>query len=155
MWYGTDMYDRTGVVDDTQLPLNDYTVFTGNESLGWWTDNYNLITKANTALTRGAAIQSSIDPKVYATRTGELLALRAYAYLNLVETFGGVPVLTSEVTQATYNFTRVSEEDVYKQIVTDLNQAISPAAERSRQLWTGSPGYGPTPAGQGVAYTQL
>jgi hypothetical protein len=124
MWYGTDMYDRTGVVDDTQLPLNDYTVFTGDECLSWWTDNYNLITKANTAMTRGAAIQSSIDPKVYATRTGELLALRAYAYFNLVETFGGVPMLTSEVTQATYNFTRVSEEDVYKQIVSDLNQAL-------------------------------
>jgi hypothetical protein len=125
MWYGTDLYDRTGVVDDSQLPLNDYTVFTGDECLGWWTNNYNLITKANTALTRGAAIQSSIDPKVYATRTGELLALRAYAYFNLVETFGGVPVLTSEVTQATYSFTRVSEEDVYKQIVSDLNQALS------------------------------
>src|ERR1700709_2084460 len=52
MWYRTDMYDRTGVVDDTQLPLNDYTVFTGDECLSWWTDNYNLITKANTAMTR-------------------------------------------------------------------------------------------------------
>ena len=125
MWYGTDMYDRTGVVDDTQLPLNDYTVFTGDESLSWWTDNYNLITKANTAITRGAAIQSSIDPKVYATRTGELLALRAYAYFNLVETFGGVPLITKEVTEATYNFTRASEEDVYKQIVSDLTQALT------------------------------
>ncbi len=125
MWYGTDLYDRTGVVDDTHLPLNDYTVFTGNESQSWWTDNYNLVTKANTALTRGAAIQSSIAPAVYAKRTGELLALRAYAYLNLVETFGGVPILTKEVTEATYNFTRASEEDVYKQIVADLNQAIT------------------------------
>ncbi|WP_448701983.1 RagB/SusD family nutrient uptake outer membrane protein [Mucilaginibacter sp. AW1-3] len=125
MWYGTDMYDRTGVVDDTQMPLNDYTVFTGNESQGWWTDNYNLITKANTALSRGAAIQNVIDPKLYATRTGELLALRAYAYLNLVESFGDVPLLTSEVTDATYNFTRTPEADVYKQMVGDLNQAIS------------------------------
>lgn len=130
MWYGTDMYERTGVVDDTQLPLNDYTVFTGNESQGWWTDNYNLITKANTAITRGAAIQSAIDPKLYATRTGELLALRAYAYFNLVETFGRVPLITSEVKEATYNFTRSSEEEVYTLIVNDLNKAISqlPAA---------------------------
>jgi hypothetical protein len=125
MWYGTDMYERTGVVDDTQLPLNDYTVFTGNESLGWWTDNYNLITKANTAMTRGALIENKIAPAVYAARTGELLALRAYAYLNLVETFGGVPLITSEVTEATYNFTRNSEEEVYTQIVKDLTQAIS------------------------------
>jgi len=125
MWYGTDMYERTGVVDDTQLPLNDYTVFTGNESQDWWTDNYNLVTKANTAMTRGASIQDKIAPAVYATRTGELLALRAYAYFNLVETFGGVPLITSEVTQATYNFTRASEEDVYTQIVNDLNKAIS------------------------------
>jgi uncharacterized protein YxeA len=125
MWYGTDMYDRTGVVDDTQLPINDYTTFTGDESLSWWTDNYNLVSKANTALTRGAAMKANIDPKLYATRTGELLALRAYAYFNLVETFEGVPLITSEVTQATYNFTRSSEEDVYKQIVADLNQALT------------------------------
>ena len=125
MWYGTDMYDRTGVVDDTRLPINDYTVFTGNESQSWWTDNYNLITKANTALSRGAAIQSSIDPKIYATRTGELLALRAYAYFNLVESFGDVPLLTKEVTEATYNFTRAPEAEVYKQMVSDLNQAIT------------------------------
>jgi hypothetical protein len=125
MWYGTDMYERTGVVDDTQLPLDDYTVFTGNESLGWWTDNYNMITKANTAMSRGALIEDKIAPAVYATRTGELLALRAYAYFNLVETFGGVPLITSEVKEATYNFTRVSDEEVYTQIVTDLNKAIS------------------------------
>lgn len=125
MWYGTDMYERTGVVDDTQLPLNDYTVFTGNESQAWWTDNYNLVTKANTAMTRGASIQDKITPAVYNTRTGELLALRAYAYFNLVETFGGVPLITSEVTEATYNFTRASEEAVYTQIINDLNKAIS------------------------------
>jgi hypothetical protein len=125
MWYGTDLYERTGVVDDTQLPLNDYTVFTGDESLSWWTDNYNLITKANTAMTRGALIKSKIAPDVYATRTGELLALRAYAYFNLVETFGDVPLITSEVTEATYNFTRNPEKEVYTQIVNDLTQAIS------------------------------
>lgn len=125
MWYGTDMYDRTGVVDDTQMPINDYTVFTGNESQSWWTDNYNLITKANTALSRGAAMQNNIDPKIYATRTGELLALRAYAYFNLVESFGDVPLLTSEVTEATYNFTRTPEAVIYKQMVGDLNRAIT------------------------------
>lgn len=124
MWYGTDMYERTGLVDDTQLPVNDYTVFTGDECLSWWTDNYNMVTKANTAMTRGARIESEIDPDVYAVRTGELLALRAYAYFNLVETFGGVPLITSEVSEATYDFTRSTEEEVYTQIVNDLNQAI-------------------------------
>lgn len=125
MWYGTDMYDRTGVVNDTQLPLNDYTAFTGNESQDWWANNYIVITKANVALTRGASIESEITPDVYATRTGELLALRAYAYFNLVETFGGVPLITSEVKEATFNFTRNSEQEVYTQIVKDLTQAIS------------------------------
>jgi len=132
MWYGTDMYDRTGVINDTQLPLNDYKAFTGNESQDWWGLNYIVITKANVALTRGALIESEITPEIYATRTGELLALRAYCYFNLVETFGGVPLLTSEVKEATFNFTRNTEEEVYTQIVKDLTQAINQLPDKPK-----------------------
>ncbi|WP_321333360.1 RagB/SusD family nutrient uptake outer membrane protein [uncultured Bacteroides sp.] len=125
MWYGTDMYECTGEVNDTQKPLNDYTVFDGDECLSWWDDNYNVITKANTCMTRGAKIEDAIKDDIYATRTGELLTLRAYAYFNLVETFGGVPLITSEVTSPTYNFIRSTEEEVYNQIVADLDSAVN------------------------------
>jgi len=134
MWYGTDMYDRTGVINDTQLPLNDYKAFTGNESQDWWGLNYNVVTKANVGLTRGASIESKITPEIYTTRTGELLALRAYAYFNLVETFGDVPLITSEVKEATFDFTRNPEEEVYTQIVKDLTQAISQLPEKPKDF---------------------
>jgi hypothetical protein len=88
----------------------------------FWCKNYDVITQVNTAITRGGTLD--LNEGIQAKRTAELLALRAYAYFNLVETYGGVPLLLLEITEPTFSFTRASEEDVYKQIVSDLETAI-------------------------------
>lgn len=125
MWYGTDIYSRTGEMNDAQMGIDDYSyINTSDASVDdFWCKIYDVITQANTAMTRGENL--GLDEEIRTKRTAELLVLRAYAYFNLVETYGGVPLLLSEITEPTFSFTRVSEEEVYDQIISDLEEAIS------------------------------
>lgn len=124
MWYGTDIYSRTGEMNDAQMGIDDYSYINTSDAsvYDFWCKNYDVITQVNTAITRGGTLD--LNEGIQAKRTAELLALRAYAYFNLVETYGGVPLLLLEITEPTFSFTRASEEDVYKQIVSDLETAI-------------------------------
>lgn len=57
--------------------------------------------------------------------TGEALFMRALLYFDLVKVFGGVPLVTSKLdVEETYDVPRSSEEEVYNQIIVDLEQAI-------------------------------
>ena len=125
MWYGTDIYSRTGEMNDAQMGIDDYSYINTSDAsvYDFWCKNYDVITQANTAMTRGENL--GLDEEIRTKRTAELLVLRAYAYFNLVETYGGVPLLLSEITEPTFSFTRVSEEEVYDQIISDLDEAIS------------------------------
>lgn len=125
MWYGTDIYSRTGEMNDAQMGIDDYSYINTSDAsvYDFWCKNYDVITQANTAMTRGENL--GLDEEIRTKRTAELLVLRAYAYFNLVETYGGVPLLLSEITEPTFSFTRVSEEEVYDQIISDLEEAIS------------------------------
>lgn len=123
MWYGTDIYERTGEVNDLQVAINDYTVMNNNECHGWWTDNYNVITKVNVAFNRVKDIPD-VSATTLSRREGELRVLRAYAYFNLVETFGGVPLILNEIETPEFAFTRVTEQEVYDQIIIDLSIAL-------------------------------
>lgn len=124
MWYGTDIYSRTGEMNDAQMGIDDYSYINTSDAsvYDFWYKNYDVITQANTAMTRGEGLDLSED--VRTKRTAELLTLRAYAYFNLVETYGGVPLLLSEITEPTFSFIRASEEEVYTQIISDLESAI-------------------------------
>lgn len=124
MWYGTDIYSRTGEMNDAQMGIDDYSYINTSDAsvYDFWCKNYDVITQANTAMTRGEGLDLSED--VRTKRTAELLTLRAYAYFNLVETYGGVPLLLSEITEPTFSFIRASEEEVYTQIISDLESAI-------------------------------
>lgn len=126
MWYGTDMYEVQGDVEQisTRTPTNDYTIMGGDEYLDFWNKNYALISKVNTAIDRGAGI-ASVSDGLRAQREAEMKALRAYAYFNLVENFGRVPLILNEPKAPIYTFVQESEENLYKQIVQDLNEALA------------------------------
>lgn len=125
MWYGTDIYSRTGEMNDAQMGIDDYSYINTSDAsvYDFWCKNYDVITQANTAMTRGSDLD--LNEEIRTKRTAELQVLRAYAYFNLVETYGGVPLLLSEITEPTFSFTRASEKEVYDQIVSDLEGAIS------------------------------
>ncbi|BFM45496.1 RagB/SusD family nutrient uptake outer membrane protein [Flavobacterium sp. CFS9] len=58
------------------------------------------------------------------TRVGELKFLRANAYFLLVQTYGGVPIVLENINTAVTSFDRNSAEEVYTQILKDLNEAL-------------------------------
>lgn len=123
MWSGTDIYEGWSIALDNRSPVNDYTTMSGYEFEVWWGYHYSLIARINQALTRGA-VNGNLTSDFFALRQSELLALRAYCYFNLVESFGGVPLLIVEHDGPNYDLTRSSEEQVYDQIVADLTDAL-------------------------------
>lgn len=84
---------------------------------------YSGISKVNTILTRLESSELTEDEKNEVA--GQALFLRAYYYFDLVTHFGGVPLQTSEILNTEETFKpRNTEEEVFSQIVEDLNQAI-------------------------------
>lgn len=83
---------------------------------------YVAIQRANTGLYY-ADITESTDN--LAQRVGELKFLRAHAYFLLVQSYGGVPLITDFIAEAITAFDRNSAEEIYTQIFTDLNDALT------------------------------
>ena len=56
---------------------------------------------------------------------GEVKFLRANAYFLLVQTYGGVPIILDNITAPVLSFKRNTAEEVYKQIITDLEESLA------------------------------
>ena len=124
MWYGTDDYTTQGQLTG-QKGIQDYYYVSSSDAAFYefWCANYDVINKCNTAITRGKSL--NLNSKTETLRTAEMLTLRAYCYFNLVETYGGVPLVLEESSTPSYDFVRNTEEEVYTQIISDLKTAIS------------------------------
>lgn len=89
-----------------------------------WSSAYKVIYGANAVL-EGIQASTSMKLTEAARRrlSGQALFCRAYSYFYLVNTFGGVPLVTT--TDVTQNITKGKSPaaDVYKQIVEDLKNA--------------------------------
>ncbi|MBS2098375.1 RagB/SusD family nutrient uptake outer membrane protein [Carboxylicivirga linearis] len=92
-----------------------------------WSNIYNAILKANIVMVR---VMDVTDPQLTETRRdqirGEALFLRAYHYYNLVNLFGGVPLVldpTTSTDPGVVNKPRSTKEEVFAQIITDLEEA--------------------------------
>lgn len=119
---GGDNPDIYAIDDLTVNPLNP-RLFNN------WSQIYTAILKANTVLDKVPGINdASLDVgDRRAQILGEASFLRAYHYYNLVKMFGGVPLITKASTStapAEIHKPRNTEDEVYAQIVTDLEFAI-------------------------------
>ncbi|MDV7188468.1 RagB/SusD family nutrient uptake outer membrane protein [Lutibacter sp. TH_r2] len=102
---------------------------TNSKVYGSWSNLYNAIAKANTVLDK---VDGVTDVKLTEERKeqikGEAYFLRAYHYYNLVKLYGGIPLVLESVKSANpedVNIPKSTEEDVYTQIIVDLQEAIS------------------------------
>lgn len=94
-----------------------------------WSNIYNAIAKANTVLEKAPLVQ---DPTFTEERKnqvmGEAYFLRAYHHFSLVRAHGGIPLML-ETTKSTdpdkLRVTRATEEEVYTQVLKDLDLAAS------------------------------
>lgn len=105
---------------------NDYFGFDSGQGGGIWSTNYNVIAKANTAINRyeneidfGTAAQGD---KAYGIAQAK--ALRALAFFNVVQQYGGVVLELEEPTTIRSDYARSSEQETYTQIISDLEVAI-------------------------------
>ncbi|MCU4155542.1 RagB/SusD family nutrient uptake outer membrane protein [Carboxylicivirga sp. A043] len=92
-----------------------------------WGNMFNAILKANIVMER---VHGVTDPLLTESRKneiiGEALFLRAYHYYNLVNLFGGVPIIleaTKSTDAGSVNIPRSTVEEVFAQIILDLDEA--------------------------------
>ncbi|MDR2474863.1 MAG: RagB/SusD family nutrient uptake outer membrane protein [Bacteroidales bacterium] len=88
---------------------------------GMWNRDYKLIYRANVALQAFENFKGWSSETKKNTYLGEVYFLRAYAYNELAQTFGGVPVRLGTDME---NLPRASVDAVYEQIASDLKNAI-------------------------------
>lgn len=109
--------ERSQVDNYTFTPSHSYFYAT-------WVSAYEAIKRANTVVARVPGI--AMDTTVRSRLVGEAKFLRALNYFNLVRMFGGVPLQTTEaVTLDSLTIgPRATANDVYAQVVADLQDAI-------------------------------
>lgn len=115
---------RNATLEGSKSDFHRYVVIAENvESEDYYQSMYEVIFRANNIL----KYITVADAGNQASYTAEAKFLRAYAYFKLVRLYGDVPLVTSVVsaedTQAL--FTRISEEQIYAQIIEDLQEAIA------------------------------
>jgi hypothetical protein len=87
--------------------------------IGW----YKIISNANTIISR--LLDSKLTENEQYGIRAEALIFRAWSYHNLVHLYGGVPLLTEEITFPKTDLVRASKEDILKQIIKDATEAAS------------------------------
>lgn len=100
-----------------------------------WQNQYIGVRRANLVLENVPNIDFDADLK--ARYLAEAKFLRAWYYINLVKTFGDVPLILTTKLEA-YDLARTPKQDVYNQIIQDLTEAeavlplVYPAADHGR-----------------------
>jgi hypothetical protein len=124
-FFGTDLFASQSEATSISSE-NDYTDINSGMGLSVWANNYSVIGKANTAINRYQTqinfSESNFEFRDYGIAQAK--ALRALAYFNLVQQYGGVVVETDEATSIRTDYERSSEEATYAQIILDLEEAI-------------------------------
>ncbi len=114
-WVSGDSYDTESIYY--------FTVISSNRYLNTiWNDAYNAILRCNVVLDRIDAVD--MDQTLKEQYKGEVRFLRALEYFYLVQIFGDVPLVLTEITvQEAYAQGRAPAQQVYAQIMEDLQFA--------------------------------
>lgn len=123
---GTDLFTKGA--DGGFKYFNDYTSRLdayNRMSRDEWDAMYRAINTVNAVIDRAAKIDKGISEQQKNARIAEVRFLRGVYYFDLVRHFGAVPLSLKETTGVITEATRAPEPDVYKQIIDDLNFALS------------------------------
>lgn len=126
LYYATDFAHNS---TDYYKPakLNDFAntmIPTFNVVSNIWNEEYDEISNANVILNRIEMTEKVNEENKKAIR-GEAKFFRAYSYRILAHLFGGVPLVTEEITTPRRDYIRATREEVYKQCKQDLEDAIA------------------------------
>jgi hypothetical protein len=88
-----------------------------------WTRLYKIVSEANTVISRIPNSKLTDNNKKLFEARGRFF--RALGYRTLAYLFGGVPLVTEEITTPKVDFTRATRKEVYTQIIQDLEFAAA------------------------------
>jgi hypothetical protein len=95
-----------------------------DKTLNVFNNFYSLIAKANLVLLGAEqVVWSNEDDKTMAIAQARFF--RGYAYMNLAELFGGVPVAEAFFESPKFDFQRASREDTYQYAITEMEAAAA------------------------------
>ena len=110
--------------DDGASTVGPYDTFTftttGDGIDRYWNALYVGIKRANVVIEKIPSI--AMDPALQTRYIAEAKFLRGLIYFDFVRSWGGVPLVTT--TNPPIKLTRASAEEVYNQIISDLNFAV-------------------------------
>ncbi|WP_283641662.1 RagB/SusD family nutrient uptake outer membrane protein [Mesonia mobilis] len=127
---GTDMYAQgrnqqpPGLTSYTQLNSNS----NGVDQL--YSSCYRAIQAANTAIYYSDLTEQTTQLQ---NQIGEVKYLRANSYFLLVQTYGGVGLVTDYITERTLEFNRNSAEEVYNFIISELEESLTLVGDEAFQ----------------------
>lgn len=90
----------------------------------YWAGHWNIIGRANAVL-EGTKGDDEELFEMYRRRKAEAKVLRAYAYYNLVTTFGDIPFFTKSVTPSEYTAGRTDKKYIIDYLINDLTAIAS------------------------------
>ncbi len=133
---GTDECSSTESNSKYNVSNYDYTNLTGMLSKTY-TTMYQAIEYSNVCIKNLPNMKGTTDSeqKKIDMLLGESLAIRAYAYWNLVRFYGDVPFPTVPTSdQPTFSSSRVSRDTIYDQCIADLQRAVELLPWRSEGM---------------------
>ncbi len=123
---GTDLFDVPTIRFGNRF--NDYSILSSQSGAYYkvYTAFYQLINIANTALAAAELEHIVWTSEAEKARTiAEARFFRAFAYRNLGELYGGVPLVTTLVTTPRYDYTRASRMEIYQFAIDELEDCLN------------------------------
>ena len=110
--------------------IRDFTANAGNSvSTDTWSENYTTIVRCNEIV--NSLPTATFDEELKERLIAEAKFLRAYAYSKLVPLYGGVPLITEDLSVDDLEVQRASIGEVYAFIKQDLDDAIAVLPKKS------------------------
>src|ERR1700676_2154892 len=128
---GTDMY--TEGPDYLPESLSEYRTLSPDDGdvLAFYTTLYKSIQTCNTGLYFN---DKTAQAATLSVRKGELQFLRAYYYFLMVQTFGGVAIVTDHIDKPVLQFKRNTAAEVYDFIIKEMTDALGAVPETTNDF---------------------
>ncbi|MDW8852766.1 RagB/SusD family nutrient uptake outer membrane protein [Flavobacterium sp. MMLR14_040] len=118
---GTDMYAEGRTPEPAGLSQYTLLIPSSSNVDELYISAYQLIQSVNKTVYYSTVTEQTSNLNML---VGEAKFLRANAYFLLVQTYGGVPIVNEHITTPVLSFTRNTAEEVYTQIIADLDAAL-------------------------------
>lgn len=125
---GTDMYAEGRTPEPAGLSQYTLLIPSSSNVEDLYIPCYQLIQSVNKTIYYSTITEQTTSVPAL---VGEARFLRAQAYFLLVQSYGGVPIVNDHITSPILSFHRNTAEEVYTQIISDLDAALASVGTNS------------------------